>query len=292
MLRRLIFLFFCLLVISSLAFSAVTYDATGEEWDTSRKVNRIVSLVPSITEEIYLLKKDYSLVGVTNYCKHPGSAQAKEKVGTLLSPNIEAIKLLKPDMVFASKENQAQELVEKLREMNVPVFVFGEILSYEDIELEFMQLAEIFGMNVEAEKIMASLEKKMNDITKRVDKKNIKRSVFCELGHEPLVTVAKGSYIDELIARAGGVNIARSSKARYPQYNIEEVIKSDPDIIIIINMDDISQWPKDSWLKYKDMNAVKNNNIYELNADDICRPSINGYVDAYERLVSIFEKAS
>ena len=85
-------------------------DATGVNFALSEAPSRIISLAPSLTENVYLLGCADKLVGVTTYCEFPAEAKSKEKVGNLLEPNIEKIITLKPDLVLATKEGNKPEI--------------------------------------------------------------------------------------------------------------------------------------------------------------------------------------
>lgn len=251
-------------------------DATFHVFRFSSPPQRIVSLSPYITELLFTLGQESRVVGVTTYCTHPSAAQKKSCVGTLQEPNIEAIVRLIPDCVFASKEDQQQKTIIALRKLNIPVFVFGEVHSFEDIEHHCIILGSIMNAPVPAQHIIATAEKTLETITaqlqqQRKQHKSKRKTVLCVLGIAPRVTVASGSFLDEAITRAGGDNIAHHSNARYPVFSDEAIIRKNPDVIFVITMEQDSHALQTINHLFPTVNAVQTNNVFLIDADDVCR---------------------
>ncbi|HCJ67336.1 MAG TPA: cobalamide ABC transporter substrate-binding protein [Elusimicrobia bacterium] len=244
---------------------------------------RIISLAPSITEELYLLGVEEKTIAVTNYCDYPPQAKKKEKVGTLLEPNIEKIISLKPDIVFASLAAQDRNTINRLEKMGINIFTFGEVKNFEDISHDFLLLARMVGEEVKARKFLSGKEKEIKLIKQKVEKLP-KVKVFLELGAKPLMTAGRNTFINEIVNLAGGVNIFRESKIEYPRVSLEEVIQRNPEVIILATMGEITEQEKDFWQKYKNLEAVKRNQIYTLDANIICRPTPVRYVEGLKKI--------
>jgi len=247
---------------------------------------RIISLAPSITEELYLLGVEDKIVGVTIFCIYPGEAKRKEKVGTYLEPNLEKIVTLKPDTVFAT-ESQKKETIKKLKELGIKTHVFREGRSFKEISEQFLQLAKILGKEKKAKEIVKLAEKKIKKIA-TYDKRHSPVKVFLQLGSEPLITSGQGTFINEIIELAGGINIAATpgrgvnqsgSDQGYFRINREKIIQEDPEVIFIFSMGKICEKELKTWLKFKNLKAVKNKRIYILDADKICRPTVTCYLE-------------
>ncbi|MFC1512798.1 ABC transporter substrate-binding protein [bacterium] len=250
---------------------------------------RIISLSPAVTESIYTLEKDKHLVGVTMYCTHPPEAKQKTNVGSLREPNIETIVKLKPDLVITSKEDQKREKVIKIRKLGIPVLLLSENGNFNDIINNFIILSQTLGKENKARKIVKSLKIKLKTIEQKITTKTSRAKVFCALGMNPLITTANGSFLDEAIIRAGGINIAHNSLLRYPVYSIEEVVKQNPDIIILITMNKQKDY-KSLWTKYNSIKAVENDKIYTIEADKVCRPTPETFVNTVELFYTLFNK--
>jgi len=165
-------------------------DATGLEFKTTKPLQRIISLAPSITENLYVLGVGEKVVGVTIFCNRPKEAETKEKIGTLQEINIEKIVSLKPDMVFASMDDNKKEAVMKLRKLGVNVFVFDKEEDFETVCGHFSVLGEIVNAKSKAAKILNDIDKKMKKITDKVKGLPLVK-VFFQLGTTLLFLLVK-----------------------------------------------------------------------------------------------------
>lgn len=249
----------------------------------ARCSQRIVSLSPHLTEEVYLLGAGDRLVGVTIYCNRPPQARKKEKIGTMIEPSIEKIVGLKPDLVLATKEGNKPGTVNRLRNLGIRVEVFDEKNDFEGIEKDFLLLGRLLDCYPKSKEIIEGLSLRIDQVKKKV--KGLKKPrVFCELGSKPLVTAARGTFINQIIETSGGINIAGDAKLRYPQYALEEVVRRNPEVILIVTMGDVTQLEVKKWKRFKDMSAVKNGRIYVIDADLFCRPTPLSFVESIEQV--------
>lgn len=245
---------------------------------------RIISLAPSITEAIYLLKKEDTLVGNTIYCKIPKEAQYKEKVGTIVDANLEKILTLRPDIVIAT-ELTNQKTIEKLRQLNIEVVKFHSPKNFKELCSQFLELAKILGKEKEAEEIIKEAEKKLSKIEDNI--KNLpKVKVFVEIQAKPLMGIGNDSFIDDFIKLAGGINIVDTKTGIYLR---EEVVKKNPDVIVILDMGIDHQLEIKKWERYK-IDAVKNKKIYIFNSYKLCSPTPVSFVNTLEELIDILHK--
>jgi iron complex transport system substrate-binding protein len=115
-----------------------------------------------------------------------------------------------------------------------------------------------------------------------------KPRVFYQIGIDPIVTVGRDTLHNRLITLAGGINVSEKGTAKYPRYGIEEIIVQKPEIIIVSSMkrgEDFDRI-KDKWKRWKNIPAVKNNNIHIFNSDLTDHPSPR-IVDGLEELAKI-----
>lgn len=276
----LILLIFCV----PLGISAESFiDSTDYELNLTSPPKRIISLAPSITEELFSLGVQDALIGVTTFCDHPIEATKKERIGTFLEPNTEKIVMLKPDIVFATKEGHSKDTVEKLRKYGLTVFVFEECSNFESISRQYLLLGDIVGKKDQARLTLESLKKRVDSIKNKTGSLN-KKSIFWQVGVRPLVTIGKDTFVNEMIGLAGGMNIAGESKIRYPRYNREDVIRQNPDIIILVTMGDVTKEELKNWQDYSVLEAVKQKRIYIVEAHKFCSPTPQMFVEALEEL--------
>ncbi|MCX7795752.1 MAG: cobalamin-binding protein [bacterium] len=265
----LVFVFIANISFAS-SFPLTVKDDVGRKVTITKEPKRIISTAPSVTETLFALGLEEKIVGVTTFCNYPEEAKTKEKIGTFQSPNIEKILALKPDLIIATGGVQRQ-VVEKLEELGIPVFV-SYPRTLEEVIKSIYTIGRICGAEKNAKNLAFDLKLRVAKVTTKAAKAKSKPKVFFELWHEPLMSAGPGSFIDDLIKKAGGINIAGSAKSAYPIFSLEQLIKEDPDIIIGAessmggNPLEISKRPGWDTLK-----AVRNQKIYTINDDIVFR---------------------
>lgn len=247
---------------------------------------RIVSLAPSITENLYLLGKEEALVAVTSYCNYPPQAKTKEIIGTLINPNIEKIYSLSPDLVLAVNGINRGLTIEKLKSLGLKVVVLKECNSLDDILVDFSRLGEIVGKQKKAKEVRQKVEKEVESIVKRV-KDLPQPSVFWEVGAKPLVSIGHKSFANQFIRCAGGINIFNDLSVRYPRVSREEVLRRNPGVIILVTMGDVTEREKFYWQEFKELEAAKFNRIYIIDADKVCRPTPLSFLAGLKEMARI-----
>src|SRR5258708_9583744 len=108
--------------LGAMCFATVVTDHLGRKVTLSDHPKRIVSLAPSLTETLFAMGAGDRVVGVTDYCDYPPEAQARQKVGGLINPNLERITALYPDLVLITKEGNRRESLTALEQLMIPVF--------------------------------------------------------------------------------------------------------------------------------------------------------------------------
>mgnify|MGYP001563998775 CR=1 FL=1 len=131
--------------------------------------NRIISLGPTLTEQLYLLNAGDKIIGNTIYCKIPPDAKNKEKVGTIIEQDLEKILTLKPDLVLASSMTNPKT-VKKLNNLGIKVVRFSYAKNFNEICHQFLELGEIVGKKKEAQRIIEEVRGK-EELIKSFDAK-------------------------------------------------------------------------------------------------------------------------
>ncbi|MBU2591133.1 MAG: ABC transporter substrate-binding protein, partial [Nitrospinae bacterium] len=206
---------------------------------------RIISLSPAVTEQLHLLGEYDKIVGNTTYCLVPAGQKGKEKVGTIVDINIEKIVGLKPDLILTTQLTNDRS-IRKLKDMGIKVEVFPQPKGFEEICQQFIRLGDIVRKRDKAEEIVSKAKGKVREIRKRVEMLP-KPKVFVQLGAKPLFTATGDSFVDDFIDFAGGVNITHNLKRGL--ITREEVIKKNPDIIMIVTMGIAGDREKKVWRK-------------------------------------------
>ncbi|AKL97774.1 ABC transporter substrate-binding protein [Endomicrobium proavitum] len=236
----------------------------------AKEYKRIISLAPSVTQSLYELGLDNEVVGITIFC--PQGKSKKEIIGTLLEPDLEKIVLLKADLIISTKEGNNKAAVEKLTRMGLDVYVMETAENFSEICSHYYDLAKKVNREKNAKKIIADSKKTVESIYNKIEVVNM-QTVFLEVGAKPLYSAGKQSFVNDYNRFTKTVNVYKEINRRYPQIDIEDVLKKNPDIIILVNMGDISLQETKNWLKYKNINAVKNNKVFMLDVNDIFTPT-------------------
>ena len=244
---------------------------------------RIISLAPSVTEELYLLGVEDSLVGNTTYCVTPPEAVAKEKVGDITRINLEKIVSLKPDLVLATSLTNSKA-IQKLKNLGIEVMIFPAPKNYAYLCDQFLTLGKAVGKEAEAKAIIAVSKEKVMAI-KAVTAGLDKPKVFIEIGAKPLFTANRDYFINDFVDMAGGVNIAQDAKLG--TYSREEVLRKNPDVIIIVMMGIAVEKEKEVWQKFKDLNAVRDNRIYVIDSRKVCSPTPVTFVETLNEIAGL-----
>ena len=244
---------------------------------------RIISLGPFVTEQLYLLGVEERLVANTVYCKRPPDAQKKEKIGTVVKVDLEKIVSLNPDLILVTSLTNLKT-VEKLKNLGMRVINFQYAKNFTEICEQFLKLGKAVSKGKEAKEIVDIAKKKVSLIKKRTDKLP-KPKVFIQIGAKPLFTATRNSFVHDFIELAGGINIAAPLKSGL--YNREKVIISNPDVIIIATMGIAGEEEKKIWQKYKTIKAVKSNRIYVVDSYNLCSPTPVTFVETLAEMVKI-----
>jgi iron complex transport system substrate-binding protein len=254
-------------------------DELGRSVKVPAQPQRIVSLAPSITEILFALGAGERVAGVTSYCDYPPDARLKPPVGDTLKPSFEKIVALKADLVIISTASQVEASVRRLEELGIAVYVSNP-RSIDGVVESIDKLGDLIDERARAHELTDELRVRIATIESRVANAS-RPSVLVILGTEPLITVGSGSFINDLINRAGARSISAEENADYPQYSIETVIAKRPEIILLQTGSNeliprLSQTP-----------AARANRVYHIDDDLLLRPGPR-IVDGLERIAARF----
>lgn len=231
-------------------------DDLGRKIYLAKTPTRIVSLAPSVTEILFALNLHDEVVGVTQFCDFPEPAQAKPKIGATL-PNIEAIVALRPDLVVGQQGFVRAEVLTKLEQLKIPTFMM-DAKTVEDILSHIQTMGRIMGREPAANHLALHLRQRINAVKKRLNGVP-KLRVLYVLNSDPLITVGPTSFIHQVLELAGGRNIAAASALPYPRYNMEAVLKDDPEALVfpVGDSEGIPEAEQAWWRQWTSLSAVK-----------------------------------
>lgn len=253
-------------------FNVTLTDSTGETITLTKKPERIVSLAPTTTEILYFLGLEEQIVGRTSYCNYPESILEVPEVGSTSEPNVETIVDLNPDLVV-SAIFIPDEVMNKLRELGIQVAFFNDKENFEGTYAIIEKLGMLTGTEDKAAEVIGSMKQKVASLEEEVKALNLtqKPTVYYATGFGEGDYGAGGdTFIGEIITLAGGENIMQDISGWL--ISKEQIAEGDPDIIIVpsgANM--ATEMAKTDF--YKDLRAVKEGRIYEIDGDSISRQS-------------------
>lgn len=256
---------------------AVTYpltitDSNGDEVTLEQEPTKIVSMAPNVTEMIFALGAEDKLVGRTDYCDYPEEALAIESVGTLMTPDIEKIISLEPDVVIAST-HFSEESEQQLKDLGINVIVLYEEMDMDGVYGMINTLSDVVNKKEAGQTIVTEMQVSVEETLAAVaglESKSVYYVVgFGEYGD---YTAGGNTFLGQLLTMAGGSNVAE--EVTDWSYTLESLVEADPEIIIIA--DDMKE-SFETAENYKDLTAVKNGNVFGVDKNTLER---QGYRNA------------
>jgi len=219
--------------VEQAAFPVTIIDDLGRSVRVEKLPQRIVSTAPSNTEILFALGLNDRIVAVTDFCDYPEEARAKPKIGGM-KPSVEKIVSFAPDLVVASTINP-QDLIQQLESSKIPVVIWGP-KDFAGIMRNIEQTGVITGTAERAKRITAGMKDRIDAVAAKARQATAQPRVFFEVDatdpSKPF-TAGPGSFVDAMITLAGGQNIAAGASSQWPQLSLEELVKADPEIIIL-----------------------------------------------------------
>lgn len=258
-------------------------DAEGNKIQLKQKPKKIVSLIPSNTEILFVLGLGKEVKGVTAYDDYPKAAQ---KITKVVSTEVDTEKIIamKPDLVLGheSSLNFQKDAYKQLEEAKIPLFVVKDAQTLQSAEKTIEQIGQLTGTTDKAKAVVQRMEKQKASLQTKAAKQKKQPTVWIEISND-LYTAGDNTFMNEMLDLAGGKNIV--TKKGYPKYNEEQVIKADPDVIITTYPNAKQEIAKRK--AWKNIRAVKDGRIYSLDADELSRPGprlIDGAEEIYQAI--------
>lgn len=255
----------------------VMTDDLGRSVKIPAKVERAISLAPNLTEIIFAVGAGGRLVGVTSYCNYPAEAQSIQKVSDTLTPNIENIIALRPEVVFVSTASQLESFMQTLTEQNIAVFVTSPD-GIEGIYKSIQDVGSILGHGTNAEEVVIGLKKRVSFVENQTAGME-RPKVFVQIDKNALYTIGNESFITDIVHRAGGISATADVGTAYPKLSKETALALRPDVIIL-SASEGNREPNDV---FKNSPAVRDRKVFSIDADLLSRPGPR-IVDALEQI--------
>jgi ABC-type Fe3+-hydroxamate transport system substrate-binding protein len=190
-------------------------DAMGRLVRVPNEPQRLVSLVPSITETLFSFGRGPQVVGITEYCTEPAPGVAtKTRIGGTKNPHIPQVIDLQPQLVFAVAEENRRHDVEQLAAAGIPVYVFAPRTVRDGIDL-LWRVADLLNCRQEVTPLIAEVEAVYRETLAAVATRSRTR-VFCPIWKDPYMTINADTYVHNTLWVCGGENIFACRQRRFP----------------------------------------------------------------------------
>jgi iron complex transport system substrate-binding protein len=207
-------------------------DDAGDTVRLQSPARRVVSLIPATTELLFAIGAGPSLVGRTSYCDYPPAAKVVPDLGDGIKPSIEAVLAQRPDLVTLYNSGQNAAVAGRLRELGIPALrVNTDALS--DVDRVARILGTVTGRQHGADSVAEAFDTALAAATR--PGKGRRPRILLLVWEQPPMTIGRGSFLNELVERAGGENLFADVAASSGVVSIEAVAARDPDLIFTTN---------------------------------------------------------
>lgn len=233
------FVLVLMLLVSHAAQAFQVVDDRGVSVTFAQAPQRIVSLLPSLTETVCALGQCARLVGVDRYSNYPESVKNLPQVGGGLDPNIEAIVALKPDVVLMATSSRVGE---RLQSLGIKVVAL-EPKTHADVKRVLEKIGQVLAVT-DAQGIWRSIDAAISAAAQSLPKSVASTRVYFEVNPGPY-GAGESSFIGETLTRLGVKNIIGSKLGPFPKLNPEFVVRANPDVIMTAerSVDSMAQRP-------------------------------------------------
>ena len=241
-------------------------DGTGRTLTLPALPRRIVSLVPGVTEMLYAIGAEDRLVGRTDFCDYPPAARSKPSVGGTVSPSLEVLVTLKPDLVVATSAGNSDETRRQLERLRVPLYLVDPH-GLSDVFRTMTRLGALTEREGRAADVVAGLERRVRAVAVRVAALPRPRVLYV-VWPEPLIVPGRGAAVTELIELAGGESVSADGPEGYPRYSVEAAVARGPEVIILARHGaGTAPYAREKWERFADLPAIRAGRLHAVDGD-------------------------
>lgn len=248
-----------LLAACGSALALQVTDDRGVVVQFDKPPQRIVALLPSLTETVCALGQCQRLVGTDRYSNHPEHVRNLPKVGGGLDPNIEAVVALRPDVVLIASSSRASE---RLAALGLKVVVL-EPKSHADVR----RVLEIVGVLLDvpdAQRVWRAIDAGVSAAAQSLPASVRGTKVYFEVNSAPFAA-GESSFIGETMARLGVKNIVPAALGPFPKLNPEYVVRANPDLIMVGDRNYLGMNQRPGW---SGIRALREQRVCRFTADE------------------------
>jgi iron complex transport system substrate-binding protein len=210
------------------------------------------------------------VVGVSQYSDYPPQARRLPRIGSYITPNIEAIVALRPTLVIGLLTSSDLREIHVLQAMGIATLMVDDS-SVAAIEAGIEKIGDAAGQSDAARGLLRKIRLRLNGVKERLAGVQ-PQSVLMVVGHQPLVAVGLGTYLDELLKLAHAHNIADVSTQSWPRLSLEFIVASRPQVILDGQMGTDPHAPARFWTRYPSIPAVHERRVFGYPDDPTLHP--------------------
>ena len=238
---------------------------------TTFPARRVVSLATSNTEILFAIGAGATVVGADDYANWPEAVAKVPRVGTQLEPSVEAIVGLRPDVVVSAVSANRQTTVEALEGLGLPVFV-TRTDDLAGLNRTIADLGTLVGKRGEADALVHTIQSGLSQVRAQANA-TPRVSTLVIVWSDPLWVVGPKTYTADLLALAGGDNIAADSDPGYPRYSLERVLRQAPEVLVMGTHTDEREGDRwRDWRRFPTLPAVRDGRLVTVDGDLVFRP--------------------
>jgi iron complex transport system substrate-binding protein len=253
--------------VPTLPASISLVDDAGDTVSLAAPARRVVSLIPASTELLFAIGADSAVVGRTSYCDYPAAAKAVPDLGDGIKPNIEAVIARRPDLVVLYNSGQNAAVAGRLHELGIAALrINTDALS--SVPRVARVLGKLTGREKAADSLVAVFDTALTSATQPNPARRPK--VLLLVWEQPPMTIGRGSFLSELVERAGGENLFADVASSSGVVSIEAVAARDPDLIFTTAEGPSAFAARPEW---QVVPAVRKHRFLHVSGSEFNRPS-------------------
>ena len=245
-------------------------DGAGRSVTVPEPVDRVVAMMPSVTEWIIAMDAEDRLVARTDYDDHPAVADLPS-VGGGLTPSVEWLAAREPDLVVAWPDAPSRSLVAQLEGLGIPVYAAPSETMEEGLRTA-RDLGTLMALDSAASAVIAEVEAGLDSVAAAVAGRD-RPTVLFLIGLDPLMAAGPGTFVDQLLRRAGGENALADLDVLWPQLSLEAVLRRAPEVIIVGSAGETDpQSALEGRPGWRTVPAVRDGRVHDVDPDLVNRP--------------------
>ena len=260
-----------LVLIASASHAAVSaLDDDGNTVTLKNPAQRIVSLAPHATELIFAAGGGDRIVGTVGYSDYPAAALKIPRIGSHHQIDVERIIALKPDLLVVWLHGNSERQLEHIRKLGIPFF-FSDPKKLVDIPTSIERLGVLMGTEQQANKIAIAERAELARLGNRYRNRPTVR-MFYQVWGKPLYTLNGGNIMSDVMRLCGGENVFAKLRISAPTVSLESVLLENPEVMMTGDREAEKSGGLEIWKAYPNLLAVKNDNLFSVDADLVNRP--------------------